>query len=227
MNLVEDVAKLIRHSLEDLPEVEPLENDHSVINKDDVSITNEMWKCKGMRKLHLEIGYTDHLEVLHCVLFPDPRYNLPIFGCDVVDNGKIVTAAIVDISPVTGVNKFYDKIKPIADQYNDFEFRHLPDWADIFSPYCKFMRLIEDIEKANYYNLLLHYLIEYTKEIKEANPGSPLVTYQRHQDQVRYCTQQRKNVKTEAVLGKWFGKEWARTYIDTVLFDNPKGTLAL
>ena len=31
----------------------------------------------------------------------------------------------------------------------------------------------------------------------------------------------RKNKKTIAVLSKWFDKEWARNYIDTVLFDVP------
>ena len=30
------------------------------------------------------------------------NYNIPIFGCDIVSVGNIITAAIVDISPVSG-----------------------------------------------------------------------------------------------------------------------------
>ena len=35
------------------------------------------------------------------------------------------------------------------------------------------------------------------------------------------------NRKTEAVLSKWFDKEWADNYIDNVLFDNPPPMLTL
>tara|TARA_B100001996_G_scaffold335838_1_gene286756 strand:+ start:7110 stop:7799 length:690 start_codon:yes stop_codon:yes gene_type:complete len=229
MTLVYDVAKVIRTSVESLSDVEILENDHAVVKKDDeLYITNEMWQCPKLRKMHLEIAKTKHLEILHCVFFPDPRYSLPIFGCDVIDTGKVVTAAIVDVSPVTGVNKkFYEKIKVISDTYNDFEYRKLPAWSDIFSPYVKFMRLTEDNERVNYYQLIMEYLIIYCDAVRDADPGSPLVTYQRHQDQCYYSDQQRKNEKTMAVLSKWYDKEWATNYIENILFCKPKGSIAL
>ncbi len=40
-------------------------------------------------------------------------------------------------------------------------------------------------------------------------------------DQIWYCQSQKKNDKTLAVLSKWFDKEFAEKYIDTILFDEP------
>ena len=38
---------------------------------------------------------------------------------------------------------------------------------------------------------------------------------------------QKQNKKTEAVLGSWFDPNWAKNYIDTVLFDQPKPFLRM
>ena len=97
--IVSDVADIIRSAVKTLP-ITKMECDFPEIHKDDVTIVNEMWLCPGLRKLHLETGRTKNLEVLQCVLYPDPAYPIPIFGCDIVANDKVVTAAIVDVSPV-------------------------------------------------------------------------------------------------------------------------------
>jgi len=38
---------------------------------------------------------------LHCVFFPDPKFDIPIFGMDLVKINDIVSAAIVDLSPAS------------------------------------------------------------------------------------------------------------------------------
>ena len=47
-------------------------------------------------------------------------------------------------------------------------------------------------------------------------------TMKRIDDQSWYCTSQRKNTKTKAVLSQWFDSEWADDYINDILFDKPK-----
>ena len=79
-NLCDALADLIRTSIDDLPDLQIKETDHSVIEHNQVTIHNEMWKCKGVRKLHLERANTDKIEIIHCVFYPDPEYSLPIFG---------------------------------------------------------------------------------------------------------------------------------------------------
>ena len=221
MTIVDDLAKVIRTSWKDLPNIEWLENEYPELHREDLYISNEMQKCTGLRKIHLEVAKAGKLDVLHCVYFPDPRYNLPIFGCDIIATPSVVTAAIVDVSPITGSEYIYEKIEPICSVFNFKEPRPLPEWGDIFSPYMKFQRIRDVEEQRKFLDVLMEYLIIYCDAVKSAEKGSPLATEQRKADQIRYSIQQRKNPKTLAVLSKWFDKEWADGYINNILFCTP------
>ena len=72
-------------------------------NKDcEFYIENQFHKAKGFRKLHVEIAeFSNSLKILHVVFFPDPNFNIPIFGLDLVKVNELITAAIVDLSPVS------------------------------------------------------------------------------------------------------------------------------
>jgi len=225
--LVDDIATIIRSSAESLPNVKILHNDFELVEHNEVNIVNEMWECPGLRKVHLEVAKTKYLDVLHSVFFPDPRYNLPIFGADIIATPTVVTAAIVDISPVTGTEYIYDKLKTISDNFIFNEPRPLPEWADIFSPYMKFQRIREEKERNLFYETVMKYLDVYSDAVKDSKKGNLEDTYQRYQEQCRYSTQQRKNPKTIAVLSNWFDKKWADDYINDILFCKPKPMLTL
>ena len=222
-SIVEDVSDLIRQVVQELPGFEKMDNEYPEIDHEQVHIVNEMWKSTGLRKIHLETGKAQGMDVLHCVLFPDPRYNIPIFGCDIVATPATVTAAIVDVSPVYGAERVYPDIARVA---NNFTFKHkrpLPLWGDdIFSPHCKFMRLKSEIDKANYYCVVSLYLRIFCDVVRDAKHDHfwPNVM-RRIDDQIWYCKSQKKNDKTLAVLSKWFDREFAEKYIDTILFDEP------
>ena len=63
-------------------------------------IDNEFYKAIGFRRLHIEVAeFSKSLKILHCEFFPDPKYDIPIFGMDLVKNNELVSAAIVDLSP--------------------------------------------------------------------------------------------------------------------------------
>lgn len=222
-SIVEDIASLIRQVVQELPGFEEMDNEYPEIDHEQVHIVNEMWKSTGLRKIHLETGKAQGMDVLHCVLFPDPRYNIPIFGCDIVATPATVTAAIVDVSPVYGAERVYPDIARVA---NNFTFKHkrpLPLWSEeIFSPHCKFMRLKSEIDKANYYCVVSLYLRIFCDVVRDAKHDHfwPNVM-RRIDDQIWYCKSQKKNDKTLAVLSKWFDREFAEKYIDTILFDEP------
>ncbi len=223
--IVNDVADIIRGAVNTLP-ISPLENEFPEVHKDDVHIFNEMWRCPGLRKLHLETGKTDYLEVLHCVFFPDPAYPLPIFGCDIVANDKTVTAAIIDVSPVAHLNQIdiYPAIAKICNRFRFTNRRALPLWGDeIFSPHCKFMRLTTIQERVDYCSLLSQILTVYCGLVEQIELDTDWINeMKRMDDQIWYCKQQQKNEKTIAVLSRWFDTQWARDYIDNILFDCPK-----
>ena len=223
-DLIDDISAMLQRAIDDLPDVEPLDSPHKEVKKDGLVIRNRMYKSPKVRKLHIEEAEIGGIRILHCVFFPDPHYNLPIFGCDIVSNGKVVTAAIVDLSPVHGVDdKFYRPIREISNEFNFSGRRPIPLWGDeIFSPYCKFQRLTEAIDQANFYCVVLLYLKEYRDLVKNTNRGTFWVdTMKRLDDQIWYCESQKKNDKTRGILEKWFDKDWTDTYMNEVLFDAP------
>ena len=221
-DLVKDMALMLSYAMQDIPDVEPLENSLSEVEKDGLIIKNTMYKAPGLRKMHLELAEIGGIKILHCVFFPDPSYNLPIFGCDVVANNKVVTAAIVDVSPVDGFDT-WDEIREISNNFNFSGKRPLPLWGDeIFSPYCKFTRLTEEIDMANFFCLVQNYLVVYLKCIKETKKDTLWVnTMKRLDDQIWYCQSQKKNDKTRNILLKYFDEEWVNNYMDNILFDEP------
>ena len=222
--LTEDICGLILSTIEDLPDVEPLPSIHGTVERDGLTIHNRMFKTPELRKIHIEEAEIGGIKILHCVFFPDPHYSIPIFGCDIVSNGKIVTAAIVDVSPVYGVGEdFYSEIRSLSNNFSFSGKRPLPLWGDeIFSPYCKFTRLTEEIDKANFYCIVLLYLKEYRDRVLSTERDTFWVnTMKRLDDQIWYCESQKRNDKTRAILEKWFDPEWTDKYMNEVLFDEP------
>ena len=114
LSLVINIGK--KRSL--LNNLESIEVDSKLSNivgyKDDSEfyIENEFHKAKGFRKLHVEIAeFAGTLKILHCVFFPDPCYEIPIFGLDLVKVRNKVSAAIVDLSPVsTSINPIQENL---------------------------------------------------------------------------------------------------------------------
>ncbi len=220
---VDSISEVIRTCWETLPDREPLEHEFALVEKDDLCITNEMYKCPGLRKIHLEVAKTGKLDILHCVFFPDPAYNLPIFGCDIVATPSVITAAIVDVSPVRGVKRIYDEISKVSNRYTFSDKRPLPLWGDeVFSPFCKFLRIKSETEGEHYYEILMEYLMIFCRNVNNTVRDDNWVKEMlRLDDQIWYCKQQKTNKKLIAVLSNWFDKDWAEYYIDTILFDEP------
>ena len=194
-DIVDDLSFAITQVMESFPDVKSLESPFPEVKKDDLIITNKMYQCPSLRKMHVEIANLKGLKILHSIFYPDPHYNLPIFGCDIVATDKAITAAIVDVSPVHGVDdRFYSQIREISNNFTFSERRPLPLWADeIFSPYCKFTRLNEEIDIANFYCIILHYLGAFREAVLDAKKDTFWVdVMKRLDDQVWYCQQQKK-----------------------------------
>jgi phycocyanobilin:ferredoxin oxidoreductase len=221
--LVERIASEIIKRAETLDGLEPIKCDCELIEFEAGWIKNEMWKSTGLRKIHVETSEVKGLDVLHCVFFPDFEYNIPIFGCDIVATKTVITAAIVDVSPVRGTEAIYDKIVPVSNSYRFKEKRPLPLWGDeIFSPCFKFVRIRDEDEVEEYIRILTDYLDIFCDWVKSTKKDDDWIqSMLRMDDQIHYSHQQRKNKKTIAALSSWFNKEWAMEYIYNILFDKP------
>jgi phycocyanobilin:ferredoxin oxidoreductase len=187
---------------------------------DRVTIANTCYQAPQFRKIHLELAKVgEHLDILHCVMFPQPTYPLPIFGADLVGGKGGINAAIVDLSPMVPFPEPWDRalqaLQPLRDQFS--QQRDIPQWGDIFSPYCLFARLSTPTEEQCFLDLAEHYAaLVSTWALSLAPAADPTPTTAA---QLRYCQQQQRNDKTRRILEKAFGTAWAERYMTTVLFD--------
>ena len=185
-------------------------------------IENEFHKAKGFRKLHIEAAeFSKNLKILHCVFFPDPKFDIPIFGMDLVKINDIVSAAIVDLSPAShNQAKKYEKYLSEVDKSSFTSLREIPNWGDIFSKNVFFASLKSKSEKNDFCRVVKEYLSILIKISKKAKSESKEEIIQERIDyQKNYCVQQMKNEKTSMVLLKYFDQKWVNNYIKTVLFD--------
>ena len=185
-------------------------------------IENEFHKADGFRKLHIEVAeFSKNLKILHCVFFPNPKFDIPIFGMDLVKTNDIVSAAIVDLSPVSeNQNMHYAKELSKIDKSCFSSIRPIPLWGEIFSKNVFFASLKTESEKNGFCKIVDYYLLNLIKLSKSAKPDvDNKVIKERINYQKNYCLQQMKNDKTSIVLLKYFDKKWVEDYIKNVLFD--------
>ena len=188
----------------------------------ELTIENEFHEAKGFRKLHIEVAeFSKNLRILHAVFFPDPKFNIPIFGMDLVKINDIVSAAIVDLSPVSVNQELkYENLLYEVDKSSFTSLREIPNWGKIFSKNVFFASLKNKSEENGFCNLVNQYLSILINISKEAKPEfNKEIIQERIDYQRNYCAQQMKNEKTSMVLLKYFDEKWVNNYIKTVLFD--------
>ena len=214
-----------RSMLEDLESLKVDPNLNNIISNEigkELYIENEFHKAKGFRKLHIEVAeFSKNLNILHCVFFPDPKFDIPIFGMDLVKINDLVSAAIVDLSPASqnqGVK--YEKSLSAVDKSSFTSLREIPNWGEIFSKNVFFASLKSEFEKNHFCRVVDQYLSILIKLSKKAEPEfNEEIIQERIDFQKNYCVQQMKNEKTSMVLLKYFDEKWVNRYIKTVLFD--------
>ncbi|MDJ0705699.1 MAG: phycocyanobilin:ferredoxin oxidoreductase [Leptolyngbyaceae cyanobacterium MO_188.B28] len=190
-----------------------------------LTIQNHCYQTPQFRKLHLELAQIDNgLDILHCVMFPNPEYALPIFGVDLVGSRDYgISAAIADLSPINADSTLpidYQQALSTLPRVSFSQPRRLPEWGDIFSDHCLFIRPIGASEEDQFLNRALEFLTIHCQIARTETPLSSRFDIMNViAGQHNYCTKQRQNDKTRRVLEKSFGTEWTNRYMSTMLFD--------
>jgi phycocyanobilin:ferredoxin oxidoreductase len=193
-------------------------------------IENRCYQTLQFRKLHLELAKVGaNLDILHCVMFPHPNFDLPLFGCDIVAGRGGVSAAIADLSPANPERQLpaaYRQALQSLPQKSFTQMRDLPGWGDIFSEFCLFIRPGSPDEETAFVEQVANFLKIHCQQASQVQPVSKKRALQNLAGQRNYCTQQQQNDKTRRVLEKAFGHAWAEKYMTQVLFDLPPAIAA-
>jgi len=187
------------------------------------TIENRCYQTPQFRKLHLELARVgERLDILHCVMFPHPIYALPIFGTDLVGGQKQISAAVVDLSPISPTRTLPADYCLALNAFPEADFsqpRPLPHWGDIFSEFCLFVRPMDRAEETLFLNRAEAFLQLHCDRALATPPAPPDQHAEILLSQRYYCARQLQNNKTRRVLENAFGSEWADRYMTTVLFD--------
>lgn len=189
-------------------------------------IENRCYQTPQFRKIHLELAKVGPLlDILHCVMFPRPNYALPMFGTDIVAGKGQVSAAIADLSPLNPDRTLSETYRTQLEILPLKQFscpRQIPEWGDIFSEFCLFVRPESIEENSRFLDIVESYVEIHCKQAVASEPVSAVEASEILDAQIYYCTQQQQNDKTRRVLEKAFGEDWAEHYMTEVLFDIPK-----
>ncbi len=182
-------------------------------------------KLRQIRAAHVQGG--DALQVLNFVIFPQPTYDLPFFGADLVTlpGGHLIA---LDMQPLfhdeSYQQQYSDPILPIFQSYQ----QDLPWGGDFpeeakpfFSPAFLWTRPQEtEVVQTKVFEAFKDYLEAYLALVEQAQP----VTDNQRLDEIlkaqrRYIGYRAEKDPARGMFTRLYGTEWTEEYIHGFLFD--------
>ncbi len=183
-------------------------------------------KLRQIRAAHVQGGSS--LQVLNFVIFPEPSYNLPFFGGDLVTlpGGHLIA---LDMQPLFHDDPAYQEqytkpILPIFQKHQaDLEWGgDFPEEAkQFFSPAFLWTRPQEDsLVETKVFEAFKDYLEAYLDFVEKAEPVTDKEELERIlQAQRRYIDYRATKDPARGMFTRLYGSEWTEEYIHGFLFD--------
>jgi phycocyanobilin:ferredoxin oxidoreductase len=180
------------------------------IPTEDFGWSNKRYVGDNYRLAHIERYSDSNLEVLHFTCFPNPTFQHPIFGFDIITTDKKPLAAFMDWSPV-------DNTTRIKTGYKYEKDYPLPDWAKIIFSETPLAIVPTDNEMNTLSNDITSNFQIYLDILNNSKEALDRMNYI-IAAQNRYCENQQKNQRTYNVLKAKIGEERAKYFINNILF---------
>jgi phycoerythrobilin:ferredoxin oxidoreductase len=182
-------------------------------------------KLRQIRAAHVEGG--DALQVLNFVIFPQPNYDLPFFGADLVTlpGGHLIAIDLQPLFQTAAYRKRYsDPILPIFHAYQaDLPWGgDFPDEAkSFFSPAFLWTRSKDnDVVATRVFDAFKEYLQAYIDFVDRAQPiADPQQLAEILAAQRRYLNYRSEKDPARGMLTRLYGEAWTEEYIHGFLFD--------
>ena len=194
-----------------------------------VLTTSHAWRSPKLRQIraaHVRGG--NSLQVLNFVIFPQPNYDLPFFGADLVTlpGGHLIA---LDMQPLFRDNPEYQKkyTEPILPIFQAHQ-QHLAWGGDFpeeaqpfFSPAFLWTRPQEtEIVETRVFAAFKDYLQAYLNFVNQAELVSdPEKLANILQAQKRYINYRAEKDPARGMFTRLYGSEWTEEYIHGFLFD--------
>ncbi len=192
------------------------------------------WACKTEKLRQVRAACLfggQSLSVFNLVFSPSIQYDMPFFGADFVclPSGYLLA---LDFQPVLKYDKehtelLWKRLIPLHKKWQA-EFPDggsIPESAkDFFSPAFLWTRLPHgDISRKLISNVLRPAFYDYLELYLELLAVAPKVDLERscllQKGQIKYVTYRAQQDPARPMLSRFYGKDWAQSYIHKILFD--------
>ena len=200
---------------------------YNVNTKKKARIVNLCASSKEYRKIRMTYyDAGDNTQVFNAVLYPDPEYNLPILGIDLLAFNRKKYLAIVDFQPLhqdeSDHAATYEHIlEPIKDKYESLKGRMSSKFYDetqFFSQQMLFARFDdENIVQNDLLPAFKSYVEAHLNLVRstKANPSDVKMVLERQKEYDSYSAERDPATGLFAAM---YGAEWANDFVHDFLF---------
>uniref|UniRef100_A0A7S1Z3N6 15,16-dihydrobiliverdin:ferredoxin oxidoreductase n=1 Tax=Trieres chinensis TaxID=1514140 RepID=A0A7S1Z3N6_TRICV len=198
-------------------------------SKKKARIVNHCYASDEYRKIRMSYyDAGDSTQVFNSVWYPDPSYNLPVLGIDLLAFGRKKYLAIVDFQPLyeneeDHAAKFEHILEPIKEEYDSLKGRMSAKFYDetkFFSKQMLFARFEDDnVVSDDLMPAFQRYVQAHLKLLKSVKPDDSLQSQKAVLERQRaYDTYSAERDPAAGLFAAMFGKEWAEDFIFDFLF---------
>jgi len=199
-------------------------------NKDKrARIVNHCYASDEYRKIRMTYyDAGDSVQVFNSVWYPDPKYNLPVLGIDLLSFNRKKYLAIVDFQPLhededDHATTYEHILQPIKDKYENLKGRMSSKFYDetqFFSKEMLFARFDDEkIVEGDLFPAFKSYVKTHLDLVKSTNPSTIAKDIQHVFDRhTAYDTYSADRDPAAGLFASMFGKQWSTDFIYDFLF---------
>eukprot|EP00566_Odontella_aurita_P000837 CAMPEP_0113546826 /NCGR_PEP_ID=MMETSP0015_2-20120614/12017_1 /TAXON_ID=2838 /ORGANISM="Odontella" /LENGTH=378 /DNA_ID=CAMNT_0000447315 /DNA_START=258 /DNA_END=1394 /DNA_ORIENTATION=+ /assembly_acc=CAM_ASM_000160 len=192
-------------------------------------IVNHCYASDEYRKIRMTYyDAGDNTQVFNSVWYPDPSYNLPVLGIDLLAFNRKKYLAIVDFQPLHEVEDdhavpFEHLLQPIKDEYDSLKGRMSSKFYDetqFFSKQMLFARFEdEDVVDEDLLPAFQRYVKTHVDMLNGVEADMSLSSQEAVLErQQAYDTYSAERDPATGLFAAMFGKEWADDFVFDFLF---------
>lgn len=200
-----------------------------VYEKKKARIVNHCYASDEYRKIRMTYyDAGDNTQVFNSVWYPDPSYNLPVLGIDLLAFNRKKYLAIVDFQPLHGEETdhaatFEHLLEPIKEKYDSLKGRMSSKFYDetqFFSKQMLFARFEdEDVVGDDLFPAFRSYVETHVDLLRSTEADTSLESQKVVLDrQKAYDTYSAERDPAAGLFASMFGKDWAEDFIFDFLF---------
>lgn len=168
----------------------------------------------------------DNTQVYNAVLYPDPKYNLPVLGVDLLAFNRKKYLAIVDFQPLHENEEdhamtFESRLEPIKDKYDSLKGRMSSKFYDetqFFSQQMLFARFEdEEVISRDLFPAFQSYVQTHLDMIRECQPEGDNAKFVMER-QKAYDVYSAERDPATGLFAAMFGNDWAQGFVHDFLF---------